>query len=157
MASHLSFLLVDNLFPSFLHLLEIREVSMDPAISALTNLRDPMVLDSSTSNHFLSLPRPDVTNGPLLAGVPDTSTLAAHDFDVDTRTGFMPPDPPLERLPVEWELWEQLLRGAIEHRLQLGSKPYLSEEERAKSYAWRESVNLVCCLISCTSELLFLV
>jgi len=34
-------------------------------------------------NHFLSLPRPDIFIG-LPAGVPDTMTLAAHDFDVDT-------------------------------------------------------------------------
>ncbi|KAH9921846.1 uncharacterized protein B0H18DRAFT_1086002 [Fomitopsis serialis] len=49
-------------------------------------------------NHFLALPRPD--HGLAEAGTPDTSTLAAHDFDVDTRTGFMPPRPLLKRSEV---------------------------------------------------------
>jgi hypothetical protein len=93
-------------------------------------------------NHFLSLPRPDVFVGPP-AGVVDTTTLAAHDFDVDTRTGFMPPDPPLTRLPAQWELWEQLLDGARLHRLQLGSKVGITEEEKARSEPWRARVSQV--------------
>lgn len=60
-------------------------------------------------DHFLALPRPDILYGGAPAGAPDTSTLAAHDFDVDTRTGFMPPQPPLTRLPPQWELWELAL------------------------------------------------
>ncbi|KAI5985208.1 hypothetical protein EDC04DRAFT_2913939 [Pisolithus marmoratus] len=46
------------------------------------------------SVHFLSLPRgpgASLDNGPHLDRIVDTTTLAAHDFDVDTRTGFMPP------------------------------------------------------------------
>jgi indoleamine 2,3-dioxygenase len=94
-------------------------------------------------NHFLSLPRPDVLVGPP-AGVVDTTTLAAHDFDVDTRTGFMPPDPPLTRLPAQWELWEQLLDDAQLHRLQLGSKVGITEEEKSRSKLWRARVSQVC-------------
>ncbi|KAH8978332.1 Indoleamine 2,3-dioxygenase [Lactarius hatsudake] len=90
-------------------------------------------------SHFLALPRPGViTEMPV--GVVDTTTLAAHDFDVDTRTGFMPPDPPLVRLPVQWEPWEQLLEDAQVHRLQLGSKHDITEEEMDQSESWRAQV-----------------
>ena len=98
-------------------------------------------------DHFLSLPRPDVLIGPP-AGVVDTTTLAAHDFDVDTRTGFMPPDPPLVRLPFQWEPWEQMLDDAQLHRLQLGSKVGITEEEKARSESWRARVSQVRCRLS---------
>ncbi|KAF8911180.1 hypothetical protein CPB84DRAFT_1812630 [Gymnopilus junonius] len=78
--------------------------------------------------HFLSLPRPDILIGPPV-GVPDTTTLAAHDFD-----------PPLRRLGAEWEPWEVLLDDAISKHLQLGSKPDLPENEKQKSESWRERV-----------------
>ena len=91
------------------------------------------------SSHFLALPRPDVLVGPP-AGVVDTTTLAAHDFDVDTRTGFMPPDPPLTRLPSQWESWEQSLDDAQSHRLQLGCKIGITDEEKARSESWRARV-----------------
>jgi hypothetical protein len=93
-------------------------------------------------NHFLALPRPDVlVRSP--AGVVDTTTLAAHDWDVDTRTGFLPPDPPLVRLPSQWEPWEKLLDDAQLHRLQLGSKLDLPDEEKARSESWRARVSQV--------------
>ncbi|KAH9061374.1 Indoleamine 2,3-dioxygenase [Lactarius vividus] len=90
-------------------------------------------------NHFLALPRPGVLVG-LPAGVVDTTTLAAHDFDVDTRTGFMPPDPPLARLPTQWEPWEQLLDDAQAHHLQLGNKYNITDEEVIQSESWRVRV-----------------
>ncbi|KAI0324741.1 Indoleamine 2,3-dioxygenase [Cubamyces sp. BRFM 1775] len=96
-------------------------------------------MDHLPPNHFLNLPRPDVFV-PTLAGTPDTSTLAAHDFDVDTRTGFMPPEPPLTRLPSAWEPWEAALEDAIQSKLQLAERPDLSDEERAKSERWRDRV-----------------
>ncbi|KAK2459908.1 hypothetical protein APHAL10511_008108 [Amanita phalloides] len=76
-------------------------------------------------NHFLTLP------------TPTTATLAAHDFDVDTRTGFMPPHPPLPRLPPQWDPWESLLDAAQSTPLQLGSKPDLSPAEKHASKIWR--------------------
>ncbi|KAH9957122.1 Indoleamine 2,3-dioxygenase [Russula dissimulans] len=90
-------------------------------------------------NHFLALPRPDVLVGPP-AGVVDTTTLAAHDFDVDTRTGFMPPEPPLARLPLQWEPWEQLLDEAQSKRLQLGRKSDITDKEKTRSESWRTCV-----------------
>lgn len=89
--------------------------------------------------HFLSLPRPDIFIGPP-AGVPDTTTLAAHDFDVDTRTGFMPPQIPLRRLSTDWELWELALEDAISSRLELGDRHGVQEKEKEKSRLWRERV-----------------
>lgn len=98
----------------------------------------------SQSQHFLALPRPDVTLGPLPHGVTDTTTLAAHDFDVDNRTGFMPPEPPLTRLPIEWETWEAILDSALKKRLKLYNGPSTSNNDRAESAAWREVVCKVC-------------
>ena len=93
-------------------------------------------------NRFIALPRPNVLASQH-AGVVDATTLAAHDFDVDPRTGFMPPNPPLVRLPTQWESWEQLLDDAQVHRLQLGSKQDITDEEMALSESWRARVRQV--------------
>lgn len=90
-------------------------------------------------DHFLNQARPDFVVG-IVDGFVDTTTLAAHDFDVDTRTGFMPPDPPISRLPSEWEPWEMILDQALSMKLQLAVKPGLTEDEMARSASWRESV-----------------
>lgn len=93
--------------------------------------------------HFLNMPRPDGVLEFLPQGLVDTTTLAAHDFDVDNRTGFMPPQPPVHRLSEGWELWECLLDEAMKQKLQLGSKMDLEQEERKKSEAWRHRVQQV--------------
>ncbi|KAF8896021.1 Indoleamine 2,3-dioxygenase [Infundibulicybe gibba] len=90
-------------------------------------------------DHFLSLVRPDIFIGPP-PGAPDTTTLAAHDFDVDNRTGFMPPQQPLHRLPLEWNIWETALGDAVEKKLQLGDKPGISVTEARTSEDWRNAV-----------------
>jgi indoleamine 2,3-dioxygenase len=74
----------------------------------------------------------------------DTATLAAHDFDVDARTGFMPPQPPLARLPVAWAPWEDALATACAAPLQLATKPDLTTAEAATSAAWRQQLSNVC-------------
>ncbi|KAL1674161.1 Indoleamine 2,3-dioxygenase [Schizophyllum commune] len=91
-------------------------------------------------NHFLAQPRPDANAG-VPDGVVDTTTLAAHDFDVDNRTGFMPPQPPLTRLPAAYEPWVVVLNDAIAQRLQVGDKPGLPVAEAAKSATWRARVD----------------
>jgi len=78
-----------------------------------------------------------------LSGVLDKTTLAAHDFDVDTRTGFLPPQAPLSRLPPTWEEWEEVLERAIISRLQLGDKPDLQQSEKDESRIWRDRVQKV--------------
>ena len=92
--------------------------------------------------HFLSLSRPNILVG-VPEGRPDTTTLAAHDFDVDTRTGFMPPQSPTSHLPQLWGQWEVILDDAILHGLQLGDKFCLSDCERKKSETWRQRVRKV--------------
>ncbi|CAA7271431.1 unnamed protein product [Cyclocybe aegerita] len=96
-------------------------------------------MDHLGPNHFLSLPRPDSLSS-TASNVPDTTTLAAHDFDVDTRTGFLPPQAPISRLPATLECWEVVLEDAIASKLQLGEKPDLSDGEKKKSEEWRERV-----------------
>lgn len=96
----------------------------------------------SPPTHFLSLPRPDALAGPP-QGVPDTTTVAAHDFDVDSRTGFMPPQPPLSRLPEQWELWERILDQAIERHLKLGAAKDLTPFDEEVSEDWRRRVREV--------------
>ena len=73
-------------------------------------------------NHILAFPRPSPTS-PQRGHVFDTTTVAAHDFDVDARTGFMPPDPPVARLPADWAPWEEVLDRAIESRLRVADAP----------------------------------
>ncbi|EMD31468.1 hypothetical protein CERSUDRAFT_119688 [Gelatoporia subvermispora B] len=89
-------------------------------------------------DHFLALPRPD--HGFPMLGRPDTSTVAAHDFDVDPRTGFMPPQPPLTRLPAEWEPWEAALDEALTSNLQVASKDGLTDDDAARAERWRARV-----------------
>jgi len=81
-----------------------------------------------------------------LAQLVDTTTLAAHDFDVDNRTGFMPPEPPVTRLPEEYDAWELVLEEASQ-RLKLGTREDLTDDDRAVSSRWRaqvESVSIDC-------------
>ena len=94
------------------------------------------------AEHFLALPRPDTNVGPA-PGTVDTTTLAAHDFDVDTRTGFMPPQPPVSRLPDSWQPWEEVLDDAMLSRLQLGDKKDLPKEDEVRSAVWRARVREV--------------
>ena len=64
-------------------------------------------------------------------------------FDIDQHTGFMASSPPPDRLPQQWEDWEILLDNAVKSKLQVGDKLGLSEEERATSKRWRETVRAV--------------
>ena len=107
-----------------------------------TSPTPPTNPSSLPSEHFLNLPRPDIIIGGG-GGVVDTTTLAAHDFDVDTRTGFMPPHPPIPRLPKQWEPWEKVLEQAMERKLQLAIRLDFSSEEAEKSAAWRAQVREV--------------
>ncbi|KAJ6544978.1 Indoleamine 2,3-dioxygenase [Mycena vulgaris] len=96
-------------------------------------------MDTIPPDHFLALTRLAGLLG-TSENVYDTSTLAAHDFDVDNRTGFMPPQAPPSRLPVDWESWELALDGAIAESLQLGDKPGITPAEMSRSELWRHGV-----------------
>ena len=99
-------------------------------------------MENPGESHFLALSRPNILVG-VPEGRPDTTTVAAHDFDVDTRTGFMPPQPPTSRLPQFWGEWEIILDDAISHGIQIGDKVSLSDCERRKSETWRHRVRKV--------------
>ncbi|KAJ7025765.1 Indoleamine 2,3-dioxygenase-domain-containing protein [Mycena alexandri] len=96
-------------------------------------------MDAIPPDHFLALSRLDGLLGSS-ESVYDTSTLAAHDFDVDNRTGFMPPQAPPSRLQIDWEAWELALDGAIAEGLQLGDKPGITQAEMSRSESWRKGI-----------------
>ncbi|KAJ7683678.1 Indoleamine 2,3-dioxygenase [Mycena rosella] len=96
-------------------------------------------MDAIPPDHFLALSRLDGLLGSS-ESVYDTSTLAAHDFDVDNRTGFMPPQAPPARLPANWEPWELALDAAIAESLQLGDKSGITQAEMSRSESWRRRV-----------------
>ncbi len=74
--------------------------------------------------------------------MPDTSTLAAADFDVDVRTGFLPPEPPLRRLEhTQYEVWEQMLDIAKSIPLRLDGAG--TSEERRQARRWRQQIRQV--------------
>jgi indoleamine 2,3-dioxygenase len=79
------------------------------------------------ASHFLSLPpsliAPSIDNlNPLTSHATtssianshavNTATTASADFDVDVRTGFLPFEPAIDRLPQRWSVWEEALRAA---------------------------------------------
>ena len=83
---------------------------------------------------FLALPRQSTR------GLTDSTTLTTDDFDVDNQTGFMPPQPPLARLPGEWEAWEVTLDSALTKRLKLYDGPTTTDDDHAEAATWREGV-----------------
>jgi indoleamine 2,3-dioxygenase len=90
-------------------------------------------------NHFLALPRatfPDFRDQTY-----DTATVAAADYDVDVRTGFMPPRPPVARLDGDFEVWERTLDEAL-GKVKLAAGEVRSEEA-AYAERWREIVRKV--------------
>ncbi|KAJ3885061.1 Indoleamine 2,3-dioxygenase [Lentinula edodes] len=92
-------------------------------------------------SHFLSQPRPSGIASPSSSVVVDTTTLAAHDFDVDPRTGFMPPHPPIARLGGEYgmyEAWEGILDEACAGAFRLGRD--IGTETGGKEERWRGRV-----------------
>lgn len=59
------------------------------------------------SDHLLSRTGLDGNPSADQAGLIDVSTLAAHDFDVDVRTAFLPPAEPIARLSGAYGVWER--------------------------------------------------
>ena len=109
-------------------------------------------MDCPGEDYCLSLTDTTISIG-ALSGFLDTTTLAAHDFDVDTRTGFLPPQAPLSRLPTAWEEWEESLENAVLSRLQLGDKPDLRQSEKDTSRRWRDRVRKVRNFLTFETEL----
>ena len=72
------------------------------------------------SEHFFSLPpsfnstdTSGSTSSHTSRGLaPNVASLASADYEVDVRTGFLPADRNLRRLPAAWEVWESALDAA---------------------------------------------
>jgi len=98
-----------------------------------------LLLDLTSRLVSPSAPFAQVAN----ASVPDTSTLAAADFDIDVRSGFMPPEPPVERLSgsqIEMQ-WEDMLDRARTLPLRCGDGGLNeSEESRRAAWQWRRDI-----------------
>lgn len=96
--------------------------------------------------HFLALP-PTFSNDARtslpteshagLGSAPNVASLAAADFDVDVRTGFLPPGANVSRLPPPYDVWEDALEAAS------GEGPGLGVRlggGRPEDEAWRAAV-----------------
>jgi len=67
---------------------------------------------------------------------PNVASLAAADYDVDVRTGFLPGSKNIERLPASWDLWEDALAAARSVGLRLGGP-------REQDRLWRQGIEMV--------------
>ncbi|SPO28065.1 related to BNA2 - tryptophan 2,3-dioxygenase [Ustilago trichophora] len=74
--------------------------------------------------------------------IPDTSTLAAADFDVDVRSGFLPPEAPVQRLSgPHADHWEHALDQAKSIPLmQGGGGATITQHQRLLARRWRRSL-----------------
>ncbi|PWN47536.1 IDO-domain-containing protein [Violaceomyces palustris] len=103
---------------------------------------------SASSNHFLSPTTTSTTSrhnhGLTDTGhaMPDTSTLAAADFDIDVRSGFLPPEAPVEKLGGEHGYhWETaLIEAKTLPLMQGGGGVGYSLEKRRAALRWRRSI-----------------
>jgi len=99
---------------------------------------------SAPPTHFLSQSRHTRALGPRPGDTYDVSTVAAADYDVDVRSGFMPPTEPVARLDGDFEIWEDVLDAAL-GRVNLASDlAYASEDEKSFVGRWRDQVRQVC-------------
>ncbi|KAG8713317.1 hypothetical protein FRC08_013409 [Ceratobasidium sp. 394] len=70
----------------------------------------------------------------------DISHFASSVFELDAKTAFMPPEPPLARLDGEYELWERLLDAASEHFTCPGDEANVPESQVKFGESWRRTV-----------------
>ncbi|KAL1408786.1 hypothetical protein Q8F55_005599 [Vanrija albida] len=97
--------------------------------------------------HFLALP-PTFSNDPNTSlsttshaapGLaPNVASLAAADFDVDVRTGFLPGSANVARLPAPYDVWEEALDAAAGSRVGDGLR--LNGGREDKEMSWRTAV-----------------
>ncbi|KAJ1307499.1 hypothetical protein OPQ81_001598 [Rhizoctonia solani] len=90
-------------------------------------------------------------------GSPDMSSLACSEFGLDSRTGFLPTQVPLARLPAAFDQWEDALQDAMVILKHPGDSedPPPTDEEREQSLQWRERLQRmeVICIESIKSDL----
>jgi|HubBroStandDraft_3_1064219.scaffolds.fasta_scaffold01937_6 indoleamine 2,3-dioxygenase len=98
---------------------------------------------SAPPTHFLSQSRHTRALGPRPGDTYDVSTVAAADYDVDVRSGFMPPTEPVARLDGDFGIWEDVLDAAL-GRVKLASDlADASEDEKSFVGRWRDQVRQV--------------
>lgn len=90
---------------------------------------------SSSSSSAAASANPYVT----AAGLPVSNV-----FDVDPHTGFMSSQPPIPRLPEQWEQWEAMLDLARSSNLEVGDALGITDDQVQASAAWRARVREVC-------------
>lgn len=100
-------------------------------------------------DHFLALPPTYAQQLPLPAeasgsappdnhgAAPDTASLASADFEVDVRTGFLPATKNVERLPIEYAIWEDALDAA---RGKLPGEGLRLGGQSAREQIWRRGI-----------------
>lgn len=71
-------------------------------------------------------------------------------YDLDSRTGFIPPEPPLLRLADGYERWELLLDDAKANFVNPGSSGLATATEMQYTSKWRNRVAAVS--HSCSSK-----
>lgn len=106
----------------------------------------PSTLAGLPPGHFLALP-PTFSNDERtsltteshagLGSAPNVASLAAADFDVDVRTGFLPPSANVSRLPPPYDVWEDALAAASGEGPGLGIR---LGGGRPEDEAWRAAV-----------------
>lgn len=76
---------------------------------------------------------------------PDMTALACSEFGLDPKTGFLPPQVPLARLPPLFDQWEDTLQHGMVVLKRPGDSddPPPTEEEKIQSLKWREGVEQV--------------
>ncbi|CUA76071.1 indoleamine 2,3-dioxygenase [Rhizoctonia solani] len=81
-------------------------------------------------------------NYQLPNGSPDMSSLACSEFGLDSRTGFLPTQVPLARLPATFDRWEDALQHAMIILKRPGDSddPPPTDEEKDQSLRWRENL-----------------
>ncbi|KDN50504.1 hypothetical protein RSAG8_01002, partial [Rhizoctonia solani AG-8 WAC10335] len=87
---------------------------------------------SSTTQDDYQLPK----------GSPDMSSLSCFEFGLDSRTGFLPTQVPLARLPATFDKWEDALQRAMVVLKHPGDSddPPPTDEEKEQSLRWRENI-----------------
>lgn len=105
-----------------------------------------MSTSGAPPTHFLSQARH--TLGPRPGGSFDISTVAAADYDIDVRSGFMPPAEPVARLGDEFAVWEEVLDAAVGHMKLASDLAHASKDEKRYIDLWRERVRQVRALLA---------
>ncbi|QRV89428.1 indoleamine 2,3-dioxygenase [Ceratobasidium sp. AG-Ba] len=70
----------------------------------------------------------------------DISHFASPAFELDSKTAFMPAEPPLARLDGEYELWEELLDAASQNFTCPGDEADVPESQVKFGETWRRAV-----------------